>query len=99
MRWVWGVVAVAWSCTFPAQAGDALNGPQLSQTHCRSRHGIQGKPSVPGAPDFTRGDGLVQPDAAMSAIIREGRNAVPGFRDILRVEQIPDLISYLRTFN
>ncbi len=98
LGWVAGACMMSGSFTSAAYAADIVNGGQLYQTYCQSCHGAQGKPFMPGAPDFTRGDGLMQADTALLVTIREGKNAMPSFRGILKDNQILDLIGHLRTF-
>lgn len=78
-------------------AGDVFKGEALYQTHCELCHGANGRPVTPDAPNFTRGDGLIKPDAALSKTIRFGKNAMPSFEGVLSEKEIFDVISYLRT--
>jgi len=53
---------------------------------------------MPGAPDFSRNEQLMQPDVTLYETIRRGQGAMPGYRGVLRNEDILDVISYIRTF-
>ncbi len=81
----------------PVHSGDITAGKQLYQTHCEGCHGARGRPHMPNAPDFSRGEALMQADTALLDAIGTGKNAMPGFRGIMKDDQIIDLISYLRT--
>jgi len=85
------------SSATPAIAGDVFRGEKLYQTHCIVCHGSRGRPVMPGAADFSRGQGLMQADTGIFRSISTGKNAMPGFRGILRDTEIFDVISYIRT--
>ena len=50
------------------------------------------------APDFGRGQGLMQSDLALRKRIQDGKFACPAYRGILDEQQILDVIAYIRTF-
>lgn len=79
----------------PVRAADPQRGEELFLQHCMSCH-APGRP-VPGAPDFTRGQNLIQPDGVLLAKIRDGVDAMPGYRGILDNRSILDVIAYMRT--
>jgi len=89
------LVAVAISC--PAAAADVFQGRQTYAMHCASCHGPAGLAVMPGAPNFARGDRLMQPDTALLMSIRSGRNAMPAFAGVLRDPEILNVIAFLRT--
>jgi cytochrome c6 len=94
--WSLGTLMIAlWAS--PVHSGDIIAGKQLYQTHCEACHGIQGRPHMPNAPDFSRGEALMQSDMTLLGTIGTGKNTMPGFRGILKDDQIINLISYLRT--
>jgi len=82
----------------PANASDINLGRGIYQRHCVSCHGANGSPSMAAAPDFKRGQGLMQSDQALHKRIQNGKNACPAFRGILDDQQILDVIAYIRTF-
>lgn len=82
----------------PARAADVFNGQKLYNTYCEACHGTRGQGEMPGAPNFTRGQGLLKPDLALLEVINAGRNAMPAFQGILDHSETLDVISYLRTF-
>ena len=53
---------------------------------------------IGGAPNFTRGQGLMKPDALLYDTILKGKNAMPAFRGVLTEEQFYDVITYIRSF-
>ena len=82
--------AVAW-------AGDTQRGAKLYQIHCVQCHGAQGRPVLPGAPDFTRPTALLKSDLALLASVRSGRGAMPAYAGQLRDTEILDIVAHLRT--
>jgi len=81
----------------PARAADPIKGQQTYETHCLKCHGPRGVPVLVGAPNFSRGERLVQPDLVILEKIKVGRNAMPSFRGVLRDYEILDVIAYIRT--
>ncbi|HSD60525.1 MAG TPA: cytochrome c [Burkholderiales bacterium] len=81
----------------PAGAADPLKGQQTYETQCMKCHGPGGVPVLVGAPNFSRGERLVQPDLVILEKIKAGRNAMPSFRGVLRDYEILDVIAYIRT--
>lgn len=79
----------------PARAADPVRGQDLFLQHCMSCH-APGRP-MPGAPDFTQGQKLFQPDGVLLEKIRDGVDAMPGYRGILDNTMILDVIAYMRT--
>ena len=88
---------IALSAAVSANAADATKGGQLYSMHCVGCHGRTGVPVMPGSPNFARSEGLMQPDLALMASIRAGKNAMPGYVGILKDSEILDVIAYLRT--
>jgi len=82
-----------------AQAGDALKGRQLYTSHCAICHGPTGRSSMPGAPNFDRGEGLLRPDSDLLNSIRAGKNASPAYNGILSDRDILDVVAFLRTLH
>jgi len=65
--------------------------------YCASCHGAAGISVMPNAPNFARGERLMQPDAGLMAAIRGGRNAMPAFAGVLSDREILDVVAFLRT--
>ena len=80
-----------------ADAADINNGARIYQMHCANCHGATGISIIPATPNFARGEGLMQPDLALLATVRTGRNAMPGYLGILTDRQILDAVAYSRT--
>lgn len=78
-------------------------GQALYLTNCRSCHGIPGENNYiqlnppPGDPATDK----IQhnSDGALYYKIREGKGQMPSFKKVLSVEQVWDVVSYLRSFN
>lgn len=80
-----------------SQAADLASGSRLYAQHCASCHGASGHPVMPGAPNLTRPQALMRPDAALLLAIRNGRMGMPGFRGLLTDTEILDIVAYMRT--
>jgi cytochrome c6 len=80
-----------------SHGADSLKGRQLYATNCAVCHGPTGKSTMPGAPNFNRGEKLMRPDGSLLASIRSGTNACPSFRGMLADRDIMDVIAFLRT--
>ena len=52
-----------------------------------------------GAPNFSEGEGLINPDSKLLISIQNGKNAMPAYRGVLSDQDILDAIAYLRTLN
>jgi len=80
-------------------AADPAKGGGIYATQCATCHGASGNSTMPGIPNFARGEGLMQPDAQLLSSIKAGKNAMPAYRGILSDPDILDAIAYLRTLN
>jgi len=87
----------ALAAVMPAYAADVGKGAQIYAAQCLSCHGRDGVSVMPGAPNFARNEGLMQPDAALLASIKAGKNAMPAYVGILSDQEIFDVIAYMRT--
>lgn len=88
----------ALSGAIQSNASDINIGRGIYQRLCVGCHGINGSPTMAAAPDFKRGQGLMQSDQALHKRIQKGKNACPAYRGILDDQQILDVIAYIRTF-
>ena len=79
-------------------AADPGKGGQLYGANCATCHGEDGRGTMPGVPDFTRGEGLFQPNHVLADTIREGKSVMPAFRGIMTDSEIDDVIAYLRMY-
>jgi cytochrome c6 len=80
-------------------ASDPQKGSRFYATQCASCHGPTGTSVMPGAPNFSRGDRMMQPDALLLTSIKAGKNSMPAYRGILSDTDILDVIAYLRTLH
>lgn len=80
-----------------ALAADINSGSQIYQMHCAGCHGPTGISIVPGTPNLARGEGMMKPDPVLLAVMRSGKNAMPGYLGILTDRQILDVVAYSRT--
>lgn len=101
MKWLVLVALIGWLATSAggANAADVFGGQRIYQSHCAGCHGARGRPELPGAPDFSRGDGLMRGDLAVLDVVAEGQRAMPGYRGVLSNEEMLDVIAYLRTLH
>jgi cytochrome c6 len=90
------LLLAAWlPCT--GAAADVMQGRNHYETYCRNCHGDDGRGVIAGAPDFSRGQGLMKPDAALVSGLKTARGGMPSFQGILRDQQILDVVAFLRT--
>ncbi len=96
-----GQASLAWFLTFvavlPVCAADVIKGAQIYAKHCAACHGPSGISVMPGAPHLARGERLMQPDTALLASLKAGKNAMPAYLGILADRDMLDVIAYSRT--
>ena len=80
-----------------ANAADYFNGKEVYDRHCQICHGVGGQNAVPGTPDFSRGEALLQSDSDLYRVIGQGKSAMPAYRGILSEDEARDVIAYLRS--
>lgn len=80
-----------------ARAADIFAGKKVYEKHCASCHGTDGKPSLPGTPDFQRGEGLFAPDATLMQSLKTGKGTMPGYDHIISNKDILNALAYSRT--
>ncbi len=88
-------VAALWQGA--AWSADINKGKQIYVKHCQNCHGARGNGQIPGVPDFSRGERLLQPDANLVTTLRNGKGMMPAYRALLRDHELLDVIAYLRT--
>lgn len=79
------------------QAADSIKGTKLYNERCANCHGSGGKPNMPGVPDFSRNQGLMQGDLTLVKTISVGKGMMPAFQGLLTQQEIFDVVAYLRT--
>ncbi len=94
MIMVLAVLAVVWG---QAQAADISKGRQIYGKLCQNCHGSNGAGQLPGAPDFSRGERLLQPDSALVESVTDGKGMMPAFRGQLKDKDLLNVIAYIRT--
>jgi mono/diheme cytochrome c family protein len=52
---------------------------------------------MPGVPDFSRGERMMQSDLSLLAVIRKGKGAMPAYQGMLSDDDILNVIAHLRT--
>lgn len=80
-----------------AQAADPKHGREIYNKQCVNCHGENGRPNMPGVPDFSRGERLMQSDIDLIKTLNRGKGMMPAFQGILTEKDILDVIAYLRT--
>jgi cytochrome c6 len=80
-----------------AQAADPMKGAKLYNERCSNCHGPRGVPTMPGVPDFSRNQRLMQSDLTLIKTISVGKGMMPAFQGLLSEQEILDVIAYLRT--
>jgi len=79
-----------------AMAGNPVNGGKIYNQQCKKCHGANGKSTLPGVADFSRGEGLLKADSELLKKIRNGGGMMPAYRGALKDDDISDVITYLR---
>ncbi len=92
-----GAAALGWLMLGPAQAADPLNGASLYGAKCATCHGANGRPVMPGTPDFSRGERLLRSDIDLLKSIRAGMGVMPAYQGLLSDDEILDIVAHLRT--
>lgn len=95
--WLAGLALVASGLASNAGAADIIRGREVYVSQCAVCHGATGVAVLPGAPNFARGERLMQADIALLAQIKVGRGVMPGFQGMLPDRDILSVIGYLRT--
>lgn len=80
-----------------AHAADPKNGGEIYGRQCINCHGQRGKPTMPGVPDFSRGERLMQSDIDLIKVISRGKGMMPAYQGLLTEKDIFDVVAYLRT--
>lgn len=80
-----------------AQAADPIKGAKIYGQYCSDCHGNRGVPNMPGIPDFSRNQRLLQSDLALVKSISVGKGMMPAFQGRLSEDDILNVIAYLRT--
>ena len=80
-----------------AQAADPSKGAGIYRQYCTDCHGSRGVPNMPGVPDFSRNQNLMQSDLVLVKSISIGKGMMPAFQGRLSEAEIFDVIAYLRT--
>lgn len=80
-----------------AHSASIKDGSDIYQRQCAMCHGMSGMSSMAGAPNFKHGRGLMKPDVSLVEHLKNGRNACPSFRGILRDKDMYDVVAFIRT--
>lgn len=81
-----------------AWAGNPFAGKDIYNRHCAKCHGDRGESQLIGVPNFARGEVVISStDPMLLETIRNGKRTMPGFRGLLKDNEILDVISYMRT--
>jgi len=80
-----------------ARAADVAEGKRLYRVHCESCHGERGQPEMPGAANFSKGEGLMKTDAQLRGHITNGGRVCPSFAGVITDRGMFDLTLFLRT--
>lgn len=70
---------------------------KLYHENCVMCHGEDGVPLVPGTPDFSKGERLNKSDAELLKTIKEGKEIMPSWKEVLNEEQRREMLRYVRT--
>jgi mono/diheme cytochrome c family protein len=78
------------------------SGADLYKTNCILCHGETGEADTPAgktfkAASFNTPDGLKKTDSELAVIIKNGKDKMPPWSDVLTDDQVKDVIAYIRT--
>ena len=76
---LWVLIAAFFLWAGTAAAGDPRKGKKVWESNsCPSCHGMDGRPIVPGVPDFSRGEKMLKPDSQLifGSIVLPQANAI-----------------------
>jgi mono/diheme cytochrome c family protein len=79
------------------RASDLAAGQRVYERQCASCHGIDGRPTMPRTPDFSRGESLQVSDVEMVGRIKTGKDLMPGYDRVISDDDILNVIAYIRT--
>lgn len=94
-QWLALVAICVWQTA--AWGADPVEGRKAYMTHCKNCHGTNGASQMPGIPDFSRGEALLQPDMVLVETIRRGSGMMPAYRGLLTDDELLDIVAFLRT--
>lgn len=81
---------------------DAISaGEVIYRQNCSICHAADGSGDMPGAPDFTQSEfnaDLHEKSGEFLCITAEGKNAMPGWKETLSLEQMWEVLTYIGTF-
>ena len=97
-RWIIGYMVVGLFVN-PALAADQ-KAEDIYQSKCQGCHGAVGHATnigkKLGAKDFQDPNVVRMPASALMAIIKQGKNKMPSYNDVLTKAQIRDLARYIK---
>lgn len=67
------------------------------ETNCAICHGYDGITLVEGAPNFAKGEWLEKKDAALLKTIRDGKEQMPPWKDVISPSEQKAALAYART--
>jgi mono/diheme cytochrome c family protein len=96
------VIAIGMVVVLPPAAGAQNPSETLYKTKCAACHGPDGSGSAVGkklgAHDFHSAEVQAESDAALTAIIAQGKNKMPAYAKTLKADEITALVAYIRSF-
>lgn len=95
------VLTAGFAFALPSAFAQA-SGAAVYQSKCEMCHGADGKAATPVAkmmqvPSFDTAASKKQTNAALTAIIENGKGKMPAYKSQLSGAQIEDLVAYIRT--
>ena len=72
-------------------------GERAYATFCGGCHGINGIAAYENSPSFAFGERLEKADAALMRSIRDGLQEMPGWEGKLAVNELRDILAFVRT--
>lgn len=70
---------------------------EVFETNCAICHGYDGAALVEGAPNFAKGERLEKKDAELMKTIRDGKEPMPSWKDVISPAEQKAVLAYVRT--
>lgn len=97
LRCIFGSLWVTWCTTgFAADSSDLAEGRDIYELYCGACHGFDGRPLMPGTPNFLEGERLDKSMDELLESISEGKGAaMPGWETVLSPIETKQVLDFI----
>ncbi|MBI5894149.1 MAG: cytochrome c [Deltaproteobacteria bacterium] len=71
-------------------------GKEIYHERCAACHGLDGNPILPVSPNFAKGERMEKTDKELLQTIRNGKEPMPAWKDILKEDELKKVLAYVR---